>query len=79
MWSAIGSLALGMLGQVAYHLLAAEHATCAPWPVVTLVSCLPVVALALGTALAHLLSEPPKSRPSTCPAACLGTSPWTAR
>ena len=39
-WSAIGSLALGMLGQVVYHLLSAAHATRAPWPVVVLVSCL---------------------------------------
>ena len=42
-WSAIGSLALGMLGQVVYHLLSAAHAIRAPWPVVVLVSCLPVV------------------------------------
>lgn len=57
-FSAVGALGLGMLGQVAYHLLTAAHASRAPWPVVTLVSCLPVVALALGTALAHLLAEP---------------------
>ena len=30
--SAIGSLVLGMLGQVAYHLLAAAHAARAPGP-----------------------------------------------
>ena len=53
--SAIGSLALGMLGQVIYHLLAAAHATRAPWPVVVLVSCLPVVTLGFGAALTHLL------------------------
>jgi len=53
--SALGALALGTAGQVIYHLLAAAHRTRAPWPVVMLVSCLPVVALALGTALAHLL------------------------
>src|SRR6266536_4360134 len=40
-WSAIGALALGMTGQVIYHLLAAAHAHRAPWPVVVLVSCLP--------------------------------------
>jgi hypothetical protein len=56
--SAVGSLGLGMLGQIAYHLLAAAHAAHAPWPVTTLVSCLPVVALAFGAALAHLLREP---------------------
>ena len=54
-WSAIGSLALGMLGQVVYHLLSAAHATRAPWPVVVLVSCLPVVTLGFGAALTHLL------------------------
>jgi hypothetical protein len=54
-WSAIGSLGLGMLGQVVYHLLSAAHATRAPWPVVVLVSCLPVVTLGFGAALTHLL------------------------
>ncbi len=54
-WSAIGSLALGMLGHVVYHLLSAEHASRAPWPVVVLVSCLPVVTLGFGAALTHLL------------------------
>lgn len=53
--SAIGALTLGMLGQVVYHLLAASHATRAPWPVVVLVSCLPVVTLGFGAALTHLL------------------------
>jgi hypothetical protein len=53
--SAIGALTLGMLGQVVYHLLAAAHADRAPWPVVVFVSCLPVVALGFGAALAHLL------------------------
>lgn len=55
--SAIGSLALGMLGQVVYHLLSAAHATRAPWPVVVLVSCLPVVTLGFGAALTHLLRD----------------------
>ena len=36
--SAVGALALGMLGQVVYHLLAAAGAVRAPWPVVVLVS-----------------------------------------
>jgi len=53
--SAIGALALGMLGQVVYHLLSAAHAVRAPWPVVVLVSCLPVVTLGFGAALTHLL------------------------
>ena len=44
-----------MLGQVVYHLLAAAGAARAPWPVVVLVSCLPVVTLGFGAALTHLL------------------------
>jgi hypothetical protein len=53
--SAVGSLALGMLGQVAFHLLAAAHAVRAPWPVTVLVACMPVCTLGLGVALTHLL------------------------
>ncbi len=54
-WSALGALALGMLGQVAYHLLSAAHRARAPWPVVVVVACLPVITLGFGAALAHLL------------------------
>jgi hypothetical protein len=54
-WSAIGSLLLGMAGQVAYHLLAQTHTTHAPWAITTAVSCLPVLVLGMGAALAHLL------------------------
>lgn len=56
--SALGALALGMLGQVVYHLLAAAGAVRAPWPVVVLVACLPVATLGFGAALAHLLHSP---------------------
>jgi hypothetical protein len=56
-FSAIGSLTLGTLGQVAYHRLAAAHAARAPWPVVVLVSSLPVAVLGLASGLAHLLRE----------------------
>ena len=71
--SAIGALALGMAGQVIYHLLAAAHATRAPWPVVMLVSCIPVVTLGFGAALTHLLraAEPapaPAQAPEPVPA-----------
>jgi hypothetical protein len=55
MWSAIGSLVLGAAGQVAYHLMTAAGITAAPWPITTFVSCLPVVVLGCGAALAHLL------------------------
>ncbi len=44
-----------MLGQVVFHLLAAAGAHRAPWPVVVLVSCMPVVTLGFGAALTHLL------------------------
>ena len=56
--SAIGALALGMTGQVVYHLLAAAHAVRAPWPVVVVVSCVPVITLGFGAALTHLLRVP---------------------
>ena len=54
-WSAICSFLLGMGGQVAYHLLAQAGTARAPWPITTIVSCLPVLVLAMGTALAHML------------------------
>jgi hypothetical protein len=53
--SAIFSFTLGAAGQVAYHLLEQARITQAPWPVTTIVSCLPVLVLAMGTALAHML------------------------
>jgi hypothetical protein len=53
-WSAIGSLVLGAAGQVAYHLMIADHVTVAPWLITTAVACLPVVVLGFGAALAHL-------------------------
>ena len=56
-WSAICSFALGMAGQVAYHLLAQAGAARAPWPVTMIVSCLPVLVLAMGTTLAHMLRD----------------------
>ena len=58
MRSAVGALVLGMAGQVIYHLLAAAHAGRAPWPVVVVVACMPVVTLGFGAALTHLLHEP---------------------
>jgi hypothetical protein len=54
-WSAICSFLLGMAGQVAYHLLIQAGESRAPWAITTVVSCLPVLVLAMGTALAHML------------------------
>lgn len=60
MWSAIGSLLLGMAGQAAYHLMDEAGWTSAPWQVTTFVSCLPVVVLGCGAALAHLSHATPE-------------------
>jgi hypothetical protein len=54
-WSAIAAMILGMSGQVSYHLLNQAGMTRAPWEVTTLVACLPVLVLGMGSALAHLL------------------------
>jgi hypothetical protein len=54
-WSAIVSLALGALGQVAYHLMAAAGWASAPWPITAAVSCIPVAVLGMGAGLAHLM------------------------
>ncbi len=54
-WSAIGSLLLGMSGQVAYHLLAEARMGRAPWGITMAVACLPVLILGMGAALSHLL------------------------
>ena len=67
--SAFGALGLGMGGQVIYHLLAAAGALRAPWPVVVLVSCIPVVTLGFGAALSHLLRTDPE------PVQVVGTVP----
>jgi hypothetical protein len=60
-WSALGALGYGMAGQIIYHLLAAAHAVAAPWPVVVVVSCMPVAVLGLAAALTHLLRAPAES------------------
>ncbi|MFF1823835.1 ABC transporter permease [Kribbella sp. NPDC058245] len=54
--TALSALALGALGQVAYHLLEAQGVTSAPWPITTAVACLPVAVLGMGAALAHLIN-----------------------
>ena len=54
-WFAICSFVLGMAGQVAYHLMAQAGMARAPWAITTIVSCLPVLVLGMGTALAHML------------------------
>jgi hypothetical protein len=83
-WSAICSFALGMVGQVAYHLMAQAGMARAPWAVTTVVSCLPVLVLAMGTALAHMLradadadaTDTPDSQ--TGPPAILRSLSWSS-
>jgi hypothetical protein len=66
--SAIGSLALGMSGQVIFHLLAAAHSHRAPWLVVVAVACMPVAVLGFGAGLTHLLrSGDPEPAPEAAP------------
>ena len=69
-WSAIGSLVLGMAGQVAYHLLTQAHSRHAPWGITTAVSCLPVLVLGMGAALVHMIRADacvPDQRDQTTP------------
>ena len=51
----LSSDALGMAGQVAYHLIAQAGMARAPWLITTIMSCLPVLVLAMGTGLAHMV------------------------
>jgi hypothetical protein len=82
-WSAIFSFALGMAGQVTYHLLTQARTARAPWPITTLVSCLPVLVLGMGTALAHMLhadtaaADTPHSQAAGPAIRCPRSSPAT--
>lgn len=53
--SALASLGMGLLAQIAYHLLASHGVHVAPWPVTVLVSSVPVSMLFMGAMLAHLM------------------------
>jgi len=59
MWSAFGSLALGMAGQVSYHLLVVAGVTknAAPVGVVIGVSSIPVIVVGFGIGLAHAMHK----------------------
>lgn len=67
-WSAIGSLLLGMAGQVAYHLLTQAGATRAPWGVTTVVACLPVLILGMAAGLTHMIRADASSAEGMDPA-----------
>jgi hypothetical protein len=62
-WSAIGALALGAAGQVAYHLMVAAEITSAPWPITAALSCIPVAVLGMGAGLFHLIRDDNDSAP----------------
>lgn len=53
--TALSSLVVGSLGQIGYHLMAAAGWRAAPWPVVILVSIVPVAVLGMGAGLVHLI------------------------
>lgn len=55
MVSAFVSLGIGAAGQVAYHFMQARNITVAPWWIITMVACLPVVVVGMGAVLAHLI------------------------
>lgn len=55
--SAAASLFLGMAGQVAFHVMTAHGVTAAPWWVVALVSCLPVLVIFAAAVLWHLTAR----------------------
>lgn len=63
--SAWGALALGFLGQVAYHLMASANVVKAPTLIVVLVAGLPVAVLGMGAALAHLIRSEPEREPQS--------------
>ena len=56
-WSSLAALALGLVGQVIYHLLTTLGYTTAPVAVVVFVACLPVLVLGAGATLHHLLGD----------------------
>src|ERR1022692_1394483 len=76
-WSAIGSLVLGMAGQVAYHLLAQAGARHPPWAITTAVPprtppVRPLVRNRLAGAGHGRASRLPPPRPSRGPARAVG-------
>lgn len=72
-----------MAGQVAYHLMAQAGMTRAPWAITTIASCLPVLVLGMGTALAHLLPADGETKDAadrgTGPPATLRSLSWSPR
>lgn len=75
--SAAAALAVGMAGQITYHLLAAAGVRDAPWWVVTAVSCMPVAVLGAASLLWHLAATSGDATTSTSsdePGSSVGSS-----
>jgi hypothetical protein len=62
--SSAGALILGMAGQIAYHLMDAKAVGTAPWWIVAMVSCLPVLVLGAASLLWHLTAKDVEAGPS---------------
>jgi hypothetical protein len=87
-WASAGAaLVLGMVGQIAYHLLDAAGVTSAPWWVVAAVSCLPVGVLGAASLLWHLAADvtgatsasSPRPSPSSSEGSSRTSSPRSSR
>ena len=78
-WSALASLVVGGMGQVAYHLLAAAGVEKAPWPLVIVVACIPVAVLGMASQLAYRIGahHDPATRPSQRPRRSSASRPLT--
>ncbi len=77
-WSALVSLVVGAAGQIAYHLLAAAGVERAPWPVLVIVSCIPVAVLGMASALAHRLHTGVRRDAASAPAEASPAAPAVA-
>jgi cytochrome bd-type quinol oxidase subunit 2 len=55
--SFLASLAVGGGAQIASHIMVATHVASAPWPVTTVVACVPLLVIGLATGLATLVKQ----------------------
>lgn len=55
--SFLASMVVGGGAQIASHIMAAAHVASAPWPVTTVVACVPLLVIGLATGLATLVKR----------------------
>lgn len=55
--SALAAGGAGLVGQIGFHLMSAAGWQTAPWPIITLVSCVPVIVAMVAGGLLHLIRE----------------------